>query len=104
MKISTFADRARGFIGFAETHLERGNKHAVLETLENLRRLVAQLERQHPDAPERLRERAVAPSEEARDAPDHLFAGTPAGAGRLIAGILKRWEARLAETAGGAAA
>jgi ERCC4-type nuclease len=33
-----------------------------------------------------------------------LFAGTPAGAGRLIAGILKRWEERLAETAGGAAA
>jgi hypothetical protein len=56
MKIATFANRARGFIQHAETHTERGNLHAVLETLDDLRRLVAQLERQHPDAPERFRE------------------------------------------------
>jgi hypothetical protein len=54
MRIRSFADRARGFIGHAETHVERGNKHAVLEALADLRALVGQLERAFDD-PERLR-------------------------------------------------
>jgi hypothetical protein len=55
MKIRTFADRARGFIGHAQTHLARGNRDAVLEALEDLRRLVDLFERQDDDHPGRLR-------------------------------------------------
>jgi hypothetical protein len=55
MTIATFADRMQGFLRYARTHNERGNRQAVDEALEDALRLVDQLGRQHAERARQLR-------------------------------------------------